>query len=229
MFIGHYAPAFAAAALATGDEKGAVSTVGLGTMFIAAQLIDYAFFGFALAGIENMRISPGMSMMNPMDLYDIPYSHSLLGTFGFAFGFGLLVMLASGNRRAALAGALVVISHWFLDLLVHVPDLTLFGSEPKLGLGLWNHPLIEMPLELILCFGAFYWYLRATRPKPVNSQVRRAWLAPLVLALVLLAVQLYNWFGPQPESYGPSIAWTALVAFTILALLAHWAARQRTA
>ena len=32
-------------------------------------------------------------------------------------------------------GALVVVSHWFVDLLVHIPDLTLYGTPPKLGFG----------------------------------------------------------------------------------------------
>src|SRR3546814_1989080 len=61
-----------------------------------------------------------------------------------------------------LAG-LVVLSHWLLDLIVHIPDLTLFGAPPKLGLGLWNHPLIEMPLEIALTGGALLYYAARTR------------------------------------------------------------------
>ena len=33
-----------------------------------------------------------------------------------------------------------VVSHWFLDVVVHVADLPLAGNDsPKLGLGLWRH------------------------------------------------------------------------------------------
>ncbi|WOE75970.1 hypothetical protein [Alterisphingorhabdus coralli] len=226
MFIGHYAPAFVAAAIAAREDQGAKRRIGLGTMFIAAQLVDYGFFGLALAGIEKMRISPGIAVMNAMDLYHYPYTHSLVGTSLWAAGFGLLVMLFGGNRRGALLAALVVVSHWFLDLVVHVPDLTLHGHDPTLGLGLWNHPAIEIPLELALCFGAFLYYIMATRPDQASA--KSAWIAPLVLAVTLLALQLYNWFGPQPEAYDPAIAVTSLFAYTLLTALALWAARGRT-
>ncbi|MEM1133352.1 MAG: hypothetical protein AAGH53_10470 [Pseudomonadota bacterium] len=227
MFIGHYAPAFVAAAIAARDDQGTQRRVGLGTMFIAAQLVDYGFFGLALAGIEKMRISPGIAVMNAMDLYYYPYTHSLVGALLWAAGFGLIIMLLGGNRRGALLAALVVVSHWFLDLVVHVPDLTLYGDEPKLGLGLWNHPVVVIPLELALCFGALLYYIMTTRPNQAGA--KRTWIAPLVLAVTLLALQLYDWFGPEPETYDPSIATTALFAFTLLAALAWWAARGRIA
>ena len=74
MFIGHWAPALAVAA------RKPAPTVA--TLFVAAQLVDWAFFGFLLVGVEHMRVSPGISAMNPMDLYHVPYTHSLLGSFG---------------------------------------------------------------------------------------------------------------------------------------------------
>jgi hypothetical protein len=97
-----------------------------------------------------MRIVPGITAMNPMDLHHMPYTHSLLGAALWAAAFGLLVGFGTRRREAAIGAAIVVLSHWFLDLIVHIPDLTLFGAPPKLGLGLWNHPLAEMPLEILL-------------------------------------------------------------------------------
>ncbi|NJM51730.1 MAG: hypothetical protein HC843_13405 [Sphingomonadales bacterium] len=76
MFIGHYAPAFVAAAHPKGPS--------LGTTFIAAQLVDIAFFAFVLTGTEKMRITPGMTVMNPFDLFYMPYTHSLAGGIVFA-------------------------------------------------------------------------------------------------------------------------------------------------
>ena len=43
MFIGHYAPALVAATMPKAPR--------LGTLFIAAQLVDLAFFLFVLGGI----------------------------------------------------------------------------------------------------------------------------------------------------------------------------------
>lgn len=205
MFIGHWAPALAASAASRKAPP-------LGLLFIGAQLIDWAFFGFLLLGWEHMRFSPGISAMNPMDLYDMPYTHSLLGAAAFAGVVWALRSLIVRDKIGALIGAAVVLSHWLLDLLVHVPDLTLAGSPPKLGFGLWNHPWIEMPLELGITFGALWWYVRARRPA-----VGRV----AVLALVLLALQGINWFGPvEPEV----TAGTSIIAFFAygLATLAAW-------
>ena len=73
MFIGHFAPAFVAAAVTPDRPR-------LGIYFLAAQLVDWAFFAFVLIGVEDLRIVPGITAMNPMDLYHMPYTHSLLGS-----------------------------------------------------------------------------------------------------------------------------------------------------
>jgi hypothetical protein len=214
MFIGHYSAAFIAAA----HPKAP----GLGTLFIGAQLVDFGFFGLTLAGIEHMRITPGMTAMNPMDLYHMPFTHSLIGSAAWAAGFALLIFALSRNGIGALIGAAVVMSHWVLDLLVHSQDLTIAGSPPKLGFGLWNYPAIEMPLEIAITFGALWWYLRATRPNGAP------WAAG-VMAIVLIALQAFNWFSPPPVAYDASMPISALIAFTVLSGVAYWLAQSHTA
>jgi peptidoglycan/LPS O-acetylase OafA/YrhL len=212
MFIGHWGPALVAAA----HPK----SPGLGTLFIAGQLVDWAFFAFVLADVEHLRLSPGISVMNPMDLYHMPYTHSLAGTFVFAAGFAVLIWLATRNRIGALIGGAVVVSHWFADWLVHVPDLTLWGGPPKLGLGLWNHPAIAMPLELGLTALAFYLLIRARRPS------RRGMLALAVLAGVMLLVQAVNWFGPPPTEPDLAAALTVFGVYGVITGIAAWADRR---
>ncbi len=185
-------------------------------LFIAAQLVDWAFFLFVMVGIESMRITPGISVMSPMDLYHMPYTHSLLGSAVWAAGFGAVIFVASRNRIAAIIGALVVLSHWFIDLLVHVPDLTVAGNPPKLGFGLWNYPAIEMPLELVLTFGALWLYARKAQPKT----------APLMtLAAIMLALQLFNWFGPVAAEVTLGTSLLALFAYALVTLVSYWVAR----
>ena len=205
MFIGHWAPALAIAARPKAPA--------LGLLFIAAQLVDWAFFGLLIAGVEHMRVTPGISAMNPMDLYHMPYTHSLLGSLVFGGGTTIVIWALTKDRTAALLTGAVVVSHWFLDLLVHVPDLTLAGSPPKLGFGLWNFPMLEIPLELGITFGALWLYVRAKRPAPLRVAV---------LAGVLLLLQAVNWFGPvEPEvTTGTSVL--AFVAFGIATLAAWW-------
>ncbi len=211
MFIGHFAPAFVAA-----TQKQAPS---LPLLCLGGQLVDWAFFGLVLIGTEKMRFTPGISAMNPMDLYHMPFTHSLVGSIAFATTFGVLIALLTRNRTATLLGFGVVLSHWFLDLLVHVPDLTLAGTPPKLGLGLWNYPLIEMPLELALTFGAL-WFCWKRLALPAGRVA--------LLGGVMLALQVYNWFGPVEPEVTPATSILALVAYGLITLLAWWAARRST-
>ena len=212
MFIGHWAPALAAAA----HPKAP----GLGTLFLAGQLVDWAFFAFVLADIEHLRLSPGISAMNPMDLYHMPYTHSLVGAAAFAAGFAALVWLATRSHVAAIIGGAVVVSHWFVDLLVHVPDLTLLGSPPKFGLGLWNYPAVAMPLELGLVALAFAVLIRARRP------ARRGLVALGILAAAMLTVQAVNWFGPEPTEPNLAAALVVFGTYGVITLIAAWAGRH---
>ncbi len=213
MFIGHYSASFVAAAHPKAPQ--------LGTLFVAAQLVDIAFFSFVPMGIEHMRIVPGASAMNPMDLYDLPWTHSLLGALGWATGFAILLRLALGNWRAGAIGGAVVLSHWFLDLLVHVPDLTLAGTPPKLGFGLWNHPAVAMPLEIGLLMVGLFVYERATRA------TGKPWLLA-ALVVVLFGLQAINWFGAPPTAVDAGVWALGLFAFVLAAALAWWVGQNRT-
>ncbi len=205
MFIGHWAPALAIAARPKAPA--------LGLLFIAAQLVDWAFFGLLIAGVEHMRVSPGISAMNPMDLYHMPYTHSLLGSLLFGGGVTVVIWTLTKGKTAALLTGAVVVSHWFLDLLVHVPDLTLAGSPPKLGFGLWNYPVLEIPLELAITFGALWLYVRAKRPAPLRVAV---------LAGVLLLLQAVNWFGPVEPEVTTGTSLLAFFAYGLATLAAWW-------
>lgn len=218
MFIGHYAPALIAAAHPKAQR--------LGVLFIAAQAVDLAFFTFALVGIEHFRLTPQATVTNALDLYDLPYTHSLLGTLGFAAAWALATRLAGGSRTAGWIGAGVVASHWLLDWLVHAPDLTIAGIGRRHGLGLWNWPLTEMPLELAMVALALVFYASHT-----TAHGRPGHQSLAVLTLALFAAQLANWLTPQPtEILDPAPAATsvqAIAAFVILAALAAWVARTR--
>lgn len=211
MYIGHFAPALAASAASPEAPR-------LGTLFVAAQLVDMAFFVFVIAGVEHMRVVPGITAMNPMDLYDMPFTHSLAAAAIWGIAFGLIVRGTTRSGAAGAWAAIVVMSHWFLDLLVHRPDLTLTGHPPKLGLGLWDWPMVEMPLELGLVGLAFWLFLRNTRG-PVGP--------PLVLLAAMLLFQAINWFGPQPTEVGIVLPLTALLSYAILIALARWVGTTR--
>lgn len=221
MFIGHFAPAFIAAAHVS--SKSDARTPGLATFFIGAQLVDFGFFIFALADIEAMRITPGISAMNPMDLYHMPYTHSLAGTAVWALAFAAIVYGITRHTKGALLAGIVVLSHWFIDLLVHIPDLTIAGGNTKLGFSLWDHPWIAIPLELAFIGGAIFYYIRRTHAVRGTS----SWALRILIA-ALLGLQAFNWFAPPPAEYSAEIPISALLAFTVLVLFALWADKTRT-
>ena len=212
MFIGHFAPALAAATHPRAPK--------LATLFIAGQLVDWGFFALLLTGAEKMRVVPGFTAINPMDLYHLPYTHSLVGSAVWALGFAALVWVLRRDRMAAGIAGAVVLSHWLLDLLVHRPDLTLAGAPPKLGLGPWNYPAIEMPLELALTFGALWFFLNRTRGPALPA---------IVLGAVLLALQLFNWFGPVATEVTPATSYLAFLAYGVATLAAWWLGKTRVA
>lgn len=218
MFIGHYAPAFIAATSRRSPR--------LGTLFVAAQLVDISFFSLLLLKVEHLRLVPGATTMNPMDLYDMPWDHSLVGALGWALGFGLVIRLLGRNWTAAAIGAAVVLSHWFIDLLVHRPDLTLAGAPPAFGFGLWNYPAIEIPLELLFAFGGLWFFV--SRTAAIGAAGR--W-SPMALAIGMAVLQAVNWLTPQPATIiDPAPASTGvlgLLAYGVLSLLAWWVARTR--
>ena len=76
MFVGHYGVSFAA--------KRVAPTIPLWALFIAVQLLDVIWAPLVLAGIEKVRIVPGITASNPLDLYYMPYTHSLVGALGWS-------------------------------------------------------------------------------------------------------------------------------------------------
>lgn len=218
MFIGHYAPALIAAAYVKKTDQAR----SLGTLFLAGQLVDFAFFIFVLMDIEKFRIVPGITRMIPFDLYYLPYSHSLLGVAAFAALFAVLTLLTLRDARLALASGIVVLSHWFLDLVVHRPDLTFAGGDDKFGWGLWNYPWIAIPLETVFILGAFFFYAVKTRQRDGKSDHA---LYTLLAAMVF--VQAFNWFGPEPGNTPTSIALSALATFAVMTGLAAWLGSTR--
>jgi hypothetical protein len=215
MFVGHYGPSFAI--------KSLRPAIPLWALFIAVQLVDVAWALLVLFGVEKVRIVPGITASNPLDLYYMPYTHSLVAAVIWSVAVAILVMLMPrvATRSAAIWIGAAVFSHWVLDVLVHRPDLPIYDDTMKIGLGLWNFPTIALALEVALLFGGMVMYLRVT--KPINA-VGRFGLP--VFGVVMVAIQSYVFFGPAPTSPAAA-ATTALVSYVVFAAVAEWLARQR--
>lgn len=215
MFVGHYGPGFAAKAL----QK----SIPLWILFLAVQLVDVVWAILVLLGVEKVRIVPGITVTNPLDLYYMPYTHSLIGALLWSAAALVIYRFASrlGNWFTAGVVAAAVFSHWVLDLLVHRPDLPLYDNTMKVGLGLWNYPVIASALEAALLFGGMFLYLRVT--KPIGRGGR---YGMIIFGVVMLAVQFSVFFGPPPPS-DKAVAMMALVSYFAFAGVAYWLERKR--
>ena len=139
MFIGHDAVGFA--------SKRFAPRVGLGWLIAAPLLLDLLWPIFLLTGIEHVAIRRTMRM-SPLDFTDYPWSHSLVMAIAWGVAYAGLYAIFNRYMRGAFILFLGVVSHWFLDLIVHRPDLPLYpGGGPKFGLGLWNYPIAVIGIE----------------------------------------------------------------------------------
>ena len=75
MFVGHYGVSFAA--------RAADKRVPLWVWFVAVQWLDVVWSVLVLAGVEKLRITPGYTQANALDLYFMPYTHGLLRAIAF--------------------------------------------------------------------------------------------------------------------------------------------------
>jgi hypothetical protein len=215
VFVGHYSASFLG--------KAAAPRVPLWVFLLAAQLVDVAWAVFILLGIERFHLDPTLPS-NPLVLDHMPYTHSLVATLGWAAVAGVAVAVAARGDavRAAVATGCVVCSHWVLDVLVHRPDMTVVGPEPRLGFALWDRPLLAFAVEIACLVGAAAY--AATRPH-VGAGARRALARGVALLVVLQTATL---LGPVPPS--PSAMVLSLLAtFVVVAWAAARAERRVTA
>jgi hypothetical protein len=214
MFVGHYGVSFAI--------KGANKSISLWLLFVAVQLVDVLWAIFVLIGVEKVRIIPGITATNPLDLYYMPYTHSLVGAFFWSAVAFVGYKLARRNTGyAALLVAAAVLSHWALDLIVHRPDLPLYDDTLKMGFGVWNYPAVAFGLEAIILIAGILIYLSSSKPRSVVGKYGIP-----AFAILLLVLQSVVFFGAPPTS-PTAAALTALLSYVVLAAIAFWLERKR--
>lgn len=218
MFVGHYSASLVAKRLAP--------QAPLWMLFLAAQLVDVFWAAFVLTGVERGRIVPGFTASNPLDLYFMPFTHSLPAAIAWSAGAALLVFAATRGShggaaaRIAVVAGLVVASHWLLDWLVHAPDLPLWGNEHKVGLGLWNHLWLSLALEYALLLGALWFLARQTA---VWRQCGGWRLGAFIV--IVAVIHLANVFGPPPPSM-TVVGLSGLAIYLLFAAVAAWLERR---
>jgi len=213
MFIGHYGVALAA--------KRAAPRTSLGVLIMAAQLVDLVWPVLLITGIEHVRLTTTDNPFLRLTFESYPWTHSLLMTvvWGVLAG-GVYAVLRRDRTGGVIVGALVV-SHWMLDWLMHLPDLPLYPGGPRVGLGLWRSMDATMIVEAVVFAVGLVMYARSTRP--VDRTGRLAlWGFVSLLAVLYFA----NAYGPPPTSVD-GVAWGALGGW-LIPVFGWWVDRHRT-
>jgi hypothetical protein len=213
MFVGHYGPSFLA--------KRFAPRIPLWVLFVAVQLLDVFWSIFVFLGIERVRIVPGFTETNALDLYYMPYTHSLPGALAWAAAALIAYRLTTGSLRDSVFVGAAVFSHWPLDLIVHRPDLAIYDDAAKVGFGLWNYPYVTLALEAALLFGSMAIYL--ARSRPVGNRDR--YFMPFFACGIFLMQAGMLFSGPPPSDR--AMAATALLAYVLFAAAIAWLERGR--
>ena len=212
MFIGHFGVAMAA--------KRAAPRPSLGTLVLAAQLVDGVWPVFLLLGWEKVAIEPGITAVTPLLFISYPYTHSLVAGIVWA------ALLAGGylalRRDRAGAGwiAALVLSHWVLDVLSHRPDMPIWPGGPKIGFGLWHSVPATLAVEFALFALGAWTYAHVTRARDRLGSALWWTFVGVLAVLYLMAV-----FGPPPPSV-QVLAISGLLGWLFVAW-GYWIDRHR--
>jgi len=203
MFIGHFGVALAA--------KRLTPRTSLATLFVGAQFLDLLWPIFLLLGMEHVRIAPGITKVQGFDFYDYPFSHSLTMVLRWALAVALLYWIVRRSARGAVVLGSLVASHWFLDFVVHRPDLPLWPGGPKYGLGLWNSWAASLSLEVLLFAAGVWLYVGATKAR---DKVGRYGFWALIV--FLFVAWLGAIFAPPPPDVR-TLAWGSMSLWVVVA------------
>jgi len=173
-------------------------------------------FLFVLLGIERIAYNPSPNPFLRASIEYVPYSHSLFTNVIIA----LIVFLLFWKFKNIVWGLILsvgVLSHWFLDVLVHVQDMPLFFNSFKTGLGLWNFPWVSLIFEMILLILAGCYFIR-------SSHFIKEYV---VLIILLLIAYLPMFFAPEVEATPVQASIVSLVLYSVFTALAYWTERKK--
>jgi hypothetical protein len=202
MFIGHIAPA---ALLLTIDKSISPLPVLVGTAFP-----DLLWSVLILAKREKVVVDANSPLQTKTKFVNFPYSHSLVYTSALAVFPAILFALIYKNWIAGLFFLLASVSHWLLDLLVHIHDLPIFGfgKDRKVGLGLWRHPAVAFILEYLIAAVFLLISLPHSR-----------WLIALITAGALHLFNANAFFGFSPKNIASTPSRLAILSLAGFAVL----------
>jgi membrane-bound metal-dependent hydrolase YbcI (DUF457 family) len=188
MIAGHFG--FAAAV------KSKAPSVPLWALMLASQWLDVIFVPLFLTGVEKIDPVAGTRAgAYGASIIHADFTHSLVGALILSALFGAVAALRYGRFGGAVL-ALVAMSHWVLDLVMHRADMPIWpGGSGELGFGLWRSVPASAAVELafVVVGAALYWNaarrVSAAEPRFLR-RVNFCGAAVLVSGLLTLGLNL---------------------------------------
>ena len=215
MVLGHFAVGLA--------SKRAAPNASLGALMAAPLLADLLWPIFLLLGWERVQIVPGGRTFQELAFTSYPWSHSLEMGVVWGVGFGALYWAVTRYRTGAIVIFFGVVSHWLLDLIVHVPDLPItVGGATRIGFGMWNSVPATVAVEFLLLLAGCWIYAKTTRARDGVGR----WSFWVFVGLI--AVLYASTIGSPPPASVTALA-TLTLTMWLFPLWAWWFDRHREA
>ncbi len=216
MFVAHQGVGMAA--------KRFAPKTSLGTLLAAAMWADVLAWALVVVGIEHFAFKPGITLTNPLDPDYYPISHSLLTDVVWGALFAAAYYVARRYWRGSLVIFIAVVSHWFIDVIAHRPDLPLLpGTQKYVGLGLYNSLPGMLLVEGGIWLGGIAIYLLVTRAK-----VRLARYVFWIPAALLTWIWLISLNGDPPPGSISQAGVISLASIVLIVAWGYWADRLRS-
>jgi len=197
--------------------------LNLGWLFFAALFHDFLLGILVLVGLEQVHIPANFAQTHYLT-FTFPYSHGLAASIIWSIlAFGLTYALlskwsAAARKQASFAISLAVFSHFILDWMVHIPEIPLLvNNSLKIGLGLWDNPLLALSLETALVAIGFVFYLVIVKPK---TKLAKYGLAGLLLLITTLTVTGMLFAETPPPPTAAAMSW--IFQPFLICGLAYW-------
>ena len=144
MYIGHYA---VAAALVTLVPASPVTPIAVGVAWP-----DLVWPVLVFIGREHVTVNRSDPLQRSIRFDSYPFSHSLVLSNLFTLVPAVIVAFLYDSVLLGVLFWVATLSHWVLDLVVHLPDLPVLGfggNDRTLGFGLWRYPRTAFVTEYV--------------------------------------------------------------------------------
>lgn len=194
---------------------------------IASQLQDLLWLSFHYLGLEP-TVPADLLNVTLMNLtVDMVYSHDLFPQLVWMVLTFLMGRLLFRKNNIAIAGALLVLGHYLLDMISGYPHHVFGEGTHQVGLGLYySNVYLAILIEVVFTGIALAYYFRAdsksSKPRSTKNRLQIAGLFAFGIGflLTIATVSFRQWFN-IPEFDAPFNTTMLSLVFTYLPMIVY--------